>query len=64
MDAVPRGGESVMLDGETTVVVWSVAWELPEGGEPVAWVAVETEREYRRLLAGPHAEGAGEGQPV
>jgi hypothetical protein len=61
MDAVPRGGESVTLDGETTMVVWNVAWDLPEGGEQVAWVVLEPEREYRRLLAGPHAPDAAGG---
>lgn len=50
MDAVPRCGDAVTLDGKTTWIVWTVAWQLTEG-EQVAWVALRTRQEYKRDLS-------------
>lgn len=62
MDAVPRGGEAVMLLGEE-MTVWNVAWEVCEGDTvPVAWVAVKTPQEYRRAFYGAASSGQGEGR--
>jgi hypothetical protein len=49
MDAVPRAGEGVTLDGEASFVVWGVGWHLYEG-EQVAWVELRTVQERDRAL--------------
>lgn len=50
MDAVPRSGEAVCLDGETTLTVWNVGWQL-YGGEQVAWVSLRTRQQYKMDLS-------------
>jgi hypothetical protein len=50
MDAIPREGESVTLDGDTHLIVWNVAWQLCEGSAQVAWVALKTRQERDRAI--------------
>ena len=50
MDAIPRAGEGVCLDGETSFVVWNVGWQLYDG-EQIAWVSLRTRQRYEQDLA-------------
>ena len=49
MDAVPRGGDAVVLPGREPMIAWGVAWRL-DVAEPVAQVELVTERERDRRI--------------
>jgi hypothetical protein len=54
LEAVPRGGEVVLLPGtDAQLKVWNVAWRL-DGEEPCAVVFLMTESEYMYEMSGGH----------